>query len=390
MNLQMKISPKSKNGDTTQGSDYRYHPYGDSAVTAISTSKLGGECLFATRFGNDTNGKRLYEYYKSCGISTALMRKDATAQTGMSISLYTDPEHYQNFVATGASMHFTKEDIDDAFISMPDLFLAPLEEIGCEERTVVLKTEKKEEPDDVLLAQTLERPISLPEENETAEDDDTLEEAEAATEDTESEEEVPVEPASAEEVSDIASETVTSYIERESVARYAMDRAKDRHVDTVLQYTPFTAQYPLSTYDNIKILVISDEMLYQLTGFFPNTDDKALRSLMALSQTVRAKYYIVQQGNHEAFIYDGSHFETVKIPQDSLPNIPGADTKKMHQTFMGALVAEYLESKNVVRAARFAVIASLFTRAKFGNLEKVPTRAELEQYAAEHGIELYR
>ena len=61
----------------------------------------------------------------------------------------------------------------------------------------------------------------------------------------------------------------------------------------------------------------------------------------------------------------------------------------MNPTFMGALAAEYLESKNVVRACHLAVIVSLMTRAKFGSLERVPSKAELEAYAAEHGIDLY-
>ena len=47
MNLQMKISPKHKEGDITPGSDYRYHPYGDSAITAISTAKASIERLIA-------------------------------------------------------------------------------------------------------------------------------------------------------------------------------------------------------------------------------------------------------------------------------------------------------------------------------------------------------
>ena len=380
MNLQMKISPKNKNGDITPGSDYSFHPYGDSAITAISTAKLGGECVFATRFGNDTNGKRLYEYYKSCGISTTLMRKDEDAQTGMSISLYSDLSDYENFVATGASLRFTKGDIEDAFIVMPDLFLAPLEELGCEERTIVVKAEEKEEdPDEPSFVKTLERA------EDKAKKEETVSEEEEAIEKTEEEEKT-----DSKEDSVISSETVTSYIERESLARYAMDKAAERGVDTLLQYTPFTALYPLETYDNIKILVISDEQLYKLTGFFPNTTEKALRALMALSQTVRAKYYVVQQGNDSAFVYDGSRYEIVSAPSALVPREAGINDKKMQQTFMGALAAEFLESKSVVRSVKFAIIVSLLTRAKFGNLEKVFSRPELEQFAAEHAIDLYR
>ncbi len=422
MNLQMKITPKNKIGDVTPGSDYRYHPYGDSAVTAISAAKLGGECVFATRFGNDTNGKRLYEYYKACGISNTLMRKDENAQTGMSISLYSDLEHFDNYVASGTSLRFSKEEIEDSFIVMPDLFLAPLEELGYVERTVVVKAEKKDDTDEPSFLRSLARveDYSAQTADEEKSGAEEAEEAEAAIENDEAGEEKPAEEAeqaevteaaegsedenevekaaeetapdadTKEKISPISAETVTSYIEKESLALYAMEKAKERKVDVLLQYTPFTAQYPLKTYDNIKILVISDELLYKLTGFFPNTTEKALRSLMALSQTVKAKYYIVQQGNHSAFIYDGTRYEVVSAPSSLIPRAPKPNEKGMQQTFMGALATEYLATKNVVRAAKFAVIVSLLTRAKFGNLERMMSRRELEQYASEHNIDLYK
>ncbi len=391
MNLQMKIMPGRKDGAVTPGADYRYHPYGDSAITAISAAKLGGDCVFATRFGNDTNGKRLYEYYKSCGISNTLMRKDEHAQTGMSISLYSDLTHYENFVATGTSLNFTKEEIEDAFIVMPDLFLAPLEELGYEEHTVVVKAEEQKEADEASFVKSLERAEekAKQEDAETVSEAEEPEESEESVEEDDAEETVVAEIPAEEGERVISSETVTSYVEKESLALFAMNKAAQRGVDTLLQYTPFTANYPLNTYQNIKILVISDEMLYQLTGFFPNTTEKALRALMALSQTVKAKYYIVQQENHAAFIYDGTRYEVVSAPAQLIPSMPKENEKHMQQTFMGALAAEYLDTKNIVRATKFAIIVSLLTRAKFGNLEKVLSRAELERYAGENGIELY-
>ena len=377
MNLQMKVNIKNKNGNVTPGSDYRYHPYGESAITAISAAKLGGNCVFSTRFGNDTNGKRLYEYYKACGISHELMRKDESAQTGMSISLYGTEDDYENFVACGASLRFTKSEIDEAFTAMPDLFLAPLEELGYEEHTVVVKTgEKKAEEDD---EPSLSKALTLiGEEPETSE---SAEEAEETKQETGTDGKDP-----------IAAETVTSYIERESLALYALKKAVEQQVDLVLQYTPFTASYPTEVLENVRVLVASDEMLYKLTGFFPNNTEKSLRALMALSQRVKAKYYIIQQGNHSAFIYDGAHYEIVTAPSALTPGRDRGKSgeKKMQQTFLGALIAEYTESKNIVRAAKFAIVAGLLTRARFGNLEKVLSRAELEKYAAEHGIDLYR
>ena len=63
---------------------------------------------------------------------------------------------------------------------------------------------------------------------------------------------------------------------------------------------------------------------------------------------------------------------------------------KMKPTFIGALAAEYLESKNIVHACHMATIVSLLTQSKFGNLEKLMTREELIRYATEHGIHLFK
>lgn len=379
MNLQMKVNPQNRDGSMIPGGEYRYHPYGNTAVCAIAAAKIGGECVFATRFGDDMNGKRLYEYYKDCGISKRLMRKDPEAQTGMCITVFRDYSEYENYLSGGASMRFTKDEIDEAFTIAPDLFLAPLEEIGYEERMVVVPAEKTPE---------------------TEIDDDTakllMPELLIETSDFPVSREADGEPISMDIVSDaegegsdkiISSETVSSYIKQESLASYAVELADRQNVDILLQYTHFTEQYPLAQLQNIKILVISDEMLYEKTGFFPNTTEKALRALVALSAEVKSKYYIIQQGDDSVFIYDGNRYEIVSISgtvQDETRQIG----KKMNQTFLGALAAEYLETKNILRACRLAIIVSLLSKSKFGNLEKMGTRAEIEKYALENGINL--
>lgn len=379
MNLQMKISPKQQEGPVTPGGEYRYHPYGGSAIAAIAAAKMGGECVFATRFGDDMNGKRLYEYYKDCGISKRLMRKDESAQTGMCITVYGDHGEYESYLSEGASIRFGREEIDEAFTVTPDLFLAPLEEIGYEEHMVVVPAEKtpEDEIDEAaaqalmpeLMIETSDFPVSHP--------------AELSVEDELQ--------GQKEELSDsekvISSETVSSYIEQKSLARYAVEVADAQNIDLLIQYTPFTSKYPLDTLKNIKMLVISDELLYELTGFFPNNTEKALRALVALSGQIKAKYYIVQQGDDSVFVYDGNRYEIV-----SAPEVLKGETRRiganMQNTFIGALAAEYLETKNIVRACRLAIIVSMLTRAKFGNLEKMMSRAELDQYLTEKEIDL--
>ena len=144
----------------------------------------------------------------------------------------------------------------------------------------------------------------------------------------------------------------------------------------------------METLEHLKIFVISDEDLRDLVGFCPDNTEKTLRALINLSTQIRSKYYILQRGDDSVFIYDGTHYEVV-----SAPEILRKDTReigvKMKPSFIGALAAEYLDSKNIVRACRFAIIVSLLTKTKFGNLERLMSRAELIQYVTERGIQIF-
>ena len=186
----------------------------------------------------------------------------------------------------------------------------------------------------------------------------------------------------------ISSETVSSYIEKESLAAYATKKADDLGINLLVQYTPFTAQYPLETLKNIKIFVITDEDLRDLTGFSPDNTEKTLRALLALSSMVQSKYYIIQRGDDSVFVYDGNHYEIVFAPE-SLRKDTREIGVRMKPSFIGALATEYLDSKNIIRACRFSIIVSLLTRTKFGNLEKLMSRSELIQYATERGIRIF-
>ena len=384
MHLQMKINPKTKNGATTLGSEYFFHTAGDSAIAAVSAAKNGGECIFATRFGDDFNGKRLYDYYKNCGISKQLMRKDTGAQTGLCLTLFSDLFEYENFISSGASMRFTKTEIDEAFaVTRPDLFLAPLEELGYDEHMVVVPVEQK--PEDSLdeeMAQALIMPRVMIETSEFS-----ILPPEEITSAPETKPEKKSEN-SAEKGKLISSETISSYIEKESLAAYATTKADELGLNIMVQYTPFTAQYPLESMKNIKIFVISDEDLREMTGFGLDNTEKTLRALIALSSKIHSKYYIIQRGDDSVLIYDGNHYETVFAPE-TLRKDTREIGVKMKPSFLGALAAEYLDSKNMIRACRFSIIVSLLTKTRFGNLERLMSRAELVQYVTERGIRIF-
>ena len=125
MNLQMHTKPVTKDEKTTYGDTYSFHPYGVGATTAISAAKLGADCTFCTKLGDDQNGERLKKYYKSCGIDTSFVTTDKNSKTGMSVTLFSDNQNGHTYISKSANLTLSKKDIEDAFSSCPDMFIVP-------------------------------------------------------------------------------------------------------------------------------------------------------------------------------------------------------------------------------------------------------------------------
>lgn len=97
-----------------------YTPGGKGANSAVAFKKLGGECVFATKLGADLHGQKLYEYYKSIGLDTSFVKVDHSQSTGFSIVLKESDGTNRIIYYPGANVHFTTENIMQAFSCEPD------------------------------------------------------------------------------------------------------------------------------------------------------------------------------------------------------------------------------------------------------------------------------
>ena len=125
MNLQMSVPAAVKSSETVYGDKYAFHPCGSSAVSAVTAAKSGADCAFCTRLGDDSNGEKLYNYYKSCGVDTTFVKKMPNVQTGLEFTAY-DNLNSLSYITKGANVYLSKADIDDAFSCCPDARFARL------------------------------------------------------------------------------------------------------------------------------------------------------------------------------------------------------------------------------------------------------------------------
>jgi len=377
MNFQMKTNPPQKDKDVTYGSEYSFHPYGAGAMTAIAAAKAGGDCVFCTKLGDDAYGERLKSYYKSCGLSLSSEALAEGEQTGMSVTLYSDSENGHTYVTKGVNMKFTKQDIDSAFATYPDMFVLPQDDIlsQIEEKKI-----------------TVDEEIPVPELNEDIFDGDDIFAPEY--DDETPMEETTIKLGSDGELEDFSqtisfsNDASTEELKRTQVAEtrnlilYAARLSAQRGVDMVVQYNEYTSKLPLHTLDGIKILVVSDKVLQETSGIIPNSIDKTLRALIPLSAKIKAKYYIVQQGNDTSFVYDGQYYETVTLPA-SLKLKAKQESIYMHGTYIGALATRFLKTRDIIDACKFASVASILTHSKFGCLDHAPSLEEIAKFTSE-------
>ncbi|MBQ0126013.1 MAG: hypothetical protein KBS59_06820, partial [Clostridiales bacterium] len=220
MNLQMSVPGAAKSLGTLYGDSYDLHASGPSAVSAIAAAKNGADVAFCTKLGNDANGERLMTCFNACRIDTSYVKKSAGLQTGFVFTAY-DSMNSNSYVAKGANSALSKADIDDAFACFPDIMLVPQDYM----------------------------PMS----------------AESYSKSDFENSRIDLEIGTAQENFRQITEPKTS--RPDNLALYAINKAMERGVEMVVEYTDKTSLLPLEKIQSgIKIVVISDEMLQKVTG----------------------------------------------------------------------------------------------------------------------------
>ncbi|MBE6599253.1 MAG: ribokinase [Ruminococcaceae bacterium] len=107
--------------------DYSYVPGGKGANSAIAFARFGGDCVFACRVGNDSNGKRLIAMYEKEGIDTRYIVKDEDEPTGLASILVEDNGKNRIICYPGANGALCEADIEESFICYPDAVFMQME-----------------------------------------------------------------------------------------------------------------------------------------------------------------------------------------------------------------------------------------------------------------------
>ncbi|MBQ9080186.1 MAG: ribokinase [Clostridia bacterium] len=124
--MNMRTIPSAGQTLIDNGS-YRFIPGGKGANSAVAIRRLGGDCVFCTRLGNDANGALLSNLYKKEGIDTRFIARDDNNATGLAAIMVEENGVNRIVVYPGANLAITSDDIDNAMTCYPDALFMQLE-----------------------------------------------------------------------------------------------------------------------------------------------------------------------------------------------------------------------------------------------------------------------
>ena len=73
MDLMMKVKSLPARGQTVIDNEYSFIPGGKGANSALAFAKLGADCFFCARLGDDENGRVLKDFYRESPISIPII-----------------------------------------------------------------------------------------------------------------------------------------------------------------------------------------------------------------------------------------------------------------------------------------------------------------------------
>lgn len=128
MNMVLNVSRVPGGSETVREKEnYAFIPGGRGENVAVALSKLGGDCVFLTRLGNDVSGNILKKFYTDNKIDTRFVKTDTALQTGLCAIFAESNSTSRRVMYPGANDNLCDDDVEEAFMCYPDALYANFE-----------------------------------------------------------------------------------------------------------------------------------------------------------------------------------------------------------------------------------------------------------------------
>lgn len=160
-----------------------------------------------------------------------------------------------------------------------------------------------------------------------------------------------------------------------SVLASSIKHAQDKKVTVFMSTSPSAKNFPLSTLSKTEAFIAGEREAYELTGIRATSADNYLKIAIELYNRLDTKYIVLRLCERGTYVYDGKYCEIVQ-PFD----VPALDSEGADDAFLSAICTEYVRTKDIISASRFANAVYAYVCSKYGGTQIMPTRQEILEF----------
>lgn len=159
----------------------------------------------------------------------------------------------------------------------------------------------------------------------------------------------------------------------------AFEMARDKGMVTCLDAGP-AQEYPLERFHGLTILSPNETETRALVGILPTDEATCKEAAAKLRERCDCKYVVLKMGEKGAYI-SGEGIEEMVPPF----KVKAVDPTAAGDCFTGVLVSKFIESGDMVAAARYANAAAGISVQHLGAQPSLPKKADVDAFLAEQG-----
>ena len=169
----------------------------------------------------------------------------------------------------------------------------------------------------------------------------------------------------------------------EEAAIAAAKFAAKRKIPVFVDAGPAKPDTPLEKLPPLEVISPNETETEALTGIFPNDSANCLKAANELLKRVESKYVVIKLGGRGAYIHDGKYSQLIPAIETEV-----VDTTAAGDAFTAALTLEYLNTRDIVKAVKYANAVGAMVVSKAGASTSLPTAEQVEEFMRQRGIAL--
>ncbi len=166
---------------------------------------------------------------------------------------------------------------------------------------------------------------------------------------------------------------------------FAAKEAAKRDIPIFFDAGPGNASFPYDELPKLAIFSPNETECEIITGITPESNETCLLAAKKLHSMMHVRYVVIKLGGRGCYVLKKGDEIGELFPSYPIEKV---DTTAAGDAFTAGITLEYLECKNIRRAAKYANAVGALTVSRFGASTSIPTKEEAMSFLKERGISL--